>query len=61
MKALCRLDPSHYEKHAALRYGLLECLQCSRAAADRAGLTPQQHQALLAIKGCPGRDYLLVG
>jgi DNA-binding MarR family transcriptional regulator len=61
MKAIRRLDQSHYEMLAALRYGLLEFLQFSRTAADRAGLTPQQHQALLAIKGCPGRDYLLVG
>lgn len=26
-----------------------------------AGLTPQQHQALLAIKGFPARDYVSVG
>jgi DNA-binding MarR family transcriptional regulator len=61
MKAIRRLNQSHYEMLAALRYGLLEFLQFSRAAAERAGLTPQQHQALLAIKGCPERDYLLIG
>lgn len=61
MKAIRRLNQSHYEMLAALRYGLREFLQFSRAAAERAGLTPQQHQALLAIKGCPERDYLLIG
>lgn len=61
MKATRRLNPSDYEMLAALRYGLLEFLQFSRAAAAHAGLTPQQHQALLAIKGCAGRDYLLIG
>ena len=61
MKALLRLDQSDYELLAALRYGLLEFLEFSRRAAVRAGLTPQQHQALLAIKGCPDRDHLLIG
>ena len=61
MKATQRLNQSDYEMLSALRYGLLEFLQFSRAAAERAGLTPQQHQALLAIKGCPERDYLLIG
>ena len=30
-------------------------------AARGAGLTPQQHQTLLAIKGFPGRDYVSIG
>jgi DNA-binding MarR family transcriptional regulator len=33
----------------------------SREAAHAAGLTPQQHQALLAIKGFPGREFVSVG
>ncbi len=33
----------------------------SAAAARAAGLTPQQHQALLAIKGAPGRPTATVG
>ena len=61
MKATRSLGQAHYEMLAALRYGLLEFLQFSRDAAAGAGLTPQQHQALLAIKGCPERDYLLIG
>jgi DNA-binding MarR family transcriptional regulator len=56
-----RLGRSHYELLAALRHALGRFLHFSQAAAKRAGLAPQQHQALLAIKGCAGRDYLLVG
>lgn len=52
---------SQYELLAALRHAWLRFLHFSRGAAGQAGLTPQQHQALLAIKGCPGRDYLAVG
>ena len=32
----------------------------SEQAAETAGITPQHHQALLAIKGFPGRDYVTV-
>jgi DNA-binding MarR family transcriptional regulator len=56
-----RLAKSHYELLAALRYGLRRFLGFSEAAARAAGLTPQQHQALLAIKGFPGRDHVSVG
>jgi DNA-binding MarR family transcriptional regulator len=36
-------------------------LHFSEEAAKRAGVTPQQHQALLNIKGFPGRDTVTVG
>jgi DNA-binding MarR family transcriptional regulator len=52
-----RITKSHYESLAALRHELRRFLNFSEAAARQAGLTPQQHQALLAIKGFPGRDY----
>jgi DNA-binding MarR family transcriptional regulator len=52
-----RITKSHYESLAALRYALRRFLNFSQDAARRADLTPQQHQALLAIKGFPGRDY----
>jgi DNA-binding MarR family transcriptional regulator len=52
---------SHYEALAALRHALRRFLSFSQEAARSAGLTPQQHQALLAIKGFPGRDYVSVG
>ena len=56
-----RIAKSHYELLAALRHALRRFQRFSRDAAKEAGLTPQQHQALLAIKGFPGRDYVSVG
>jgi DNA-binding MarR family transcriptional regulator len=50
-----------YEMLAAFRYALRQFLHFSDAAAHNGGLTPQQHQALLAIKGFPGRDYVTIG
>jgi len=56
-----RIAKSHYELLAALRHALRRFQRFSRDAATGAGLTPQQHQALLAIKGFPGRDFVSVG
>ena len=56
-----RLAKSHYELLAALRHALRRFQVFSRDAARAASLTPQQHQALLAIKGFPGRDFVSVG
>lgn len=44
---------SDYKALAAFRHALRQFLAFSEAAAHEAGLTPQQHQALLAIKGHP--------
>jgi DNA-binding MarR family transcriptional regulator len=55
-----RLTKSHYESLAALRHALRRFLNFSQDAARHSGLTPQQHQALLAIKGFPERDYVSV-
>jgi DNA-binding MarR family transcriptional regulator len=52
---------SQHESLAAFRYALRKFLRFSENAAHAAGLTPQQHQALLAIKGYPGRDCVTVG
>lgn len=52
-----RTTKSHYESLAAWRYALRRFFNFSEDAARRASLTPQQHQALLAIKGFPKRDY----
>jgi DNA-binding MarR family transcriptional regulator len=57
-QALAKAD---YEILAAFRQALRSFTAFSEAAARAAGLTPQQHQALLAIKGAPGRDTLSVG
>ncbi|WP_458148307.1 MarR family winged helix-turn-helix transcriptional regulator [Bradyrhizobium sp. UFLA05-109] len=50
-----------YQALAQFRYQLRTFLAFSEAAAQRAGLTPQQHQALLAIKGYAGPDAASIG
>jgi DNA-binding MarR family transcriptional regulator len=50
-----------YEALAAFRHELRRFSAFSEQAAREAGLSPQQHQALLAIKGASGRDTLTVG
>lgn len=52
------LTKAEYEMLAAFRFALRQFLRFSEEAAQAAQLTPQQHQALLAIKGFPGRDTL---
>lgn len=48
-----RLDASGYRALAEFRYQLRQFLQFSEDQARAAGLEPQQHQLLLAIKGLP--------
>ena len=57
-KSLTKAD---YEVLAAFRYSLRKFLHFSEAAAQEKGLSAQQHQALLAIKGFPQRDEITVG
>jgi DNA-binding MarR family transcriptional regulator len=45
-----------YPALAAFRYEIRRFLNFSEAAAREAGIEPQQHQALLAIKGRPEFD-----
>lgn len=56
-----RVAKEDYETLSAFRYALRRFLRFSESAAENAGLTPQQHQALLAIKGFPGRDQVTIG
>ncbi len=56
-----QVSKEEYETLAAFRYALRQFLRFSESAAKQVGLTPQQHQALLAIKGYPGRDTITVG
>ena len=42
---------------AEYRYAMRRYLRFSEEAARHAGVTPQQYQLMLAIKGYPGRDY----
>jgi DNA-binding MarR family transcriptional regulator len=50
-----------YRTLAAFRYALRRFLRFSEQAAERAGLTPQQHQALLAVRGWAGTLPITVG
>jgi len=52
---------AEYETLAEFRYALRLFMRFSEQAAEGAGLTPQAHQALLAIKGYPGRDHVSLG
>lgn len=47
------LDDRDYAALADFRAALREFLAFSEAKASKAGLSPQQHQALLAIRGAP--------
>ena len=46
---------------ATFRYHLRRFLQFSEAAAQAAGLTPRQYQAMLAIKGSAHQEQLSIG
>lgn len=50
-----------YESIARLCHALRRFVRYSEQAARSAGLTHQQLQALIAIRGFPGRDYVTVG
>jgi DNA-binding MarR family transcriptional regulator len=54
-------DVVDYEALARLRYELRKFQAFSSAAADRAGLTPQQHQALLTVRGFSSRNPVSIG
>ena len=56
-----QLSKSQYQTLAAFRYALRRFIRFSEEAAQAAGVTAQQYQALLAIKGFPGRDSVTVG
>ena len=55
------LQDVDYQALAQFRYRLRKFLSFSEAAAQKAGLTPQQHQALLAIKGFSRSKPISVG
>jgi DNA-binding MarR family transcriptional regulator len=42
---------------AEYRYAIRRFLRFSEEAARKAGVTPQQYQLMLAIKGYPGREH----
>ncbi len=56
-----RITQAEYEILADFRHALRRFLRFSEDAAAAAGITPQQHQALLAIKGSVGKEKITVG
>jgi DNA-binding MarR family transcriptional regulator len=54
------LTKANYEALAEFRWELRKFLAFSEAAATNAGLTPQQHQLMLSIKGAHDRDSLSI-
>lgn len=54
------LSKADYEAIANFRYAIRRFLRFSEQAARAAGITPQQHQLLLAIKGFPHREHATV-
>lgn len=61
MKYSKTLRKADYEALASFRYLVRRFIHFSEEAAKTVHITPQQHQALLAIKGFPGRDQVTVG
>ena len=55
------IRPFDYRRLAAFRHALRRFLAFSEAAARSAGITPQQHQALLALKGAASPQAATVG
>ena len=58
---LPRITAAEYQTLAALRHALRRFLRFSEEAAQKAGLKPQHHQALLAIKGTRTGQRLTMG
>jgi DNA-binding MarR family transcriptional regulator len=57
-----KLSQAHYERLAAIRLALRRFVSVTEANARRVGLAPQQHQALLSIKGgYPGQSAITIG
>jgi DNA-binding MarR family transcriptional regulator len=55
------LNDHDYAALAAFRHSLRSFLAFSEQAARKAGLTPQQHQALLAVRGLGTKKGITVG
>jgi DNA-binding MarR family transcriptional regulator len=54
------LTKQDFEALARFRFGIRRYLRFSEETVRRDGLTPQQYQLLLALKGFPGRDWATV-
>lgn len=58
--AVPSLSKAEFEAIAAFRYSLRRFLRFSERAARREGITPQQHQLLLAVRGIPAGEQATV-
>lgn len=61
--AAAGLDPlskEDFEALAQFRFGIRRYLRFSEETVRRHGVTPQQYQLMLALKGFPGRDWAVV-
>src|SRR4051794_25965275 len=54
------LTKQDFEALARFRFGIRRYLRFSEETVRRHGVTPQQYQLLLALKGFPGRDWALI-
>jgi DNA-binding MarR family transcriptional regulator len=54
------LTKQDFEALARFRFGIRRYLRFSEETVRGSGVTPQQYQLMLAIKGFPGRDWALV-
>ena len=54
------LTKQDFEALARFRFGIRRYLRFSEETVRQHGVTPQQYQLLLAIKGFPGRDWAVV-
>ena len=55
------ISQADYQRLSEFRYLIRRFLEFSQVQANDAGLTPRQHQALLAIKGFPGGGPVTIG
>jgi DNA-binding MarR family transcriptional regulator len=55
------LTKQDFEALARFRFGIRRYLRFSEETVRRHGVTPQQYQLMLALKGFPGRDWATVG
>jgi DNA-binding MarR family transcriptional regulator len=58
---MSQLSKSDYIAMASFRRVLRRFMHFSETSSREAGLTPQQHQVLLIIRGMPDRDWAAVG
>jgi DNA-binding MarR family transcriptional regulator len=54
------LRKEDFEALARFRFGIRRYLRFSEETVRRHGVTPQQYQLVLALKGFPGRDWAVV-